>query len=263
MHTTMTAQPQTSLKITAANSVVRRSGIVAILTVAAISAAAQQPAEQPPVIHSAAAAKRRQIQKNAAQNPPAAQPAPAPAPVAPPPPNWPANNQPNQATVLWNSQGLRIDASNSSLQQILQEVSTETGAKVQGMSADQRIFGTFGPGPARDVLSQLLDGTGYNVLMIGDQGQGTPREIVLSEPPKGPAPVVPPSQTQEEENDIADQPPPQPPPQPQPMPNIRNGFNPGGQPRTPQQIIQELQQRQQQLQQTQQQQMQNQQNNPQ
>jgi len=34
--------------------------------------------------------------------------------------------------------------------------------------------------PARDVLSELLDGSGYNVLMIGDQGQGTPRTLVLT-----------------------------------------------------------------------------------
>ncbi len=52
--------------------------------------------------------------------------------------------------------------------------------KLEGMDQDQRIFGTYGPGPARDVLSQLLDGSGYNVLMIGDRGQGTPRRIVLS-----------------------------------------------------------------------------------
>ena len=48
------------------------------------------------------------------------------------------------------------------------------------MGADERIFGTYGPGPARDVLSQLLDGSGYNVLMVGDRGAGTPRRIVLT-----------------------------------------------------------------------------------
>jgi len=36
--------------------------------------------------------------------------------------------------------------------------------------------------PARRATcsSQLLQGSGYNVLLVGDQGQGTPREIVLS-----------------------------------------------------------------------------------
>ena len=111
---------------------------------------------------------------------PAPQPAPPPAPVAPPPPNWPANDLPGAASVVFDSHGLLVVASNSSLAQILKEVSLETGVKVEGMDADQRIFGTYGPGPARDVISQLLDGSGYDVLMIGDRGEGTPRRIVLT-----------------------------------------------------------------------------------
>lgn len=177
---------------------------------------------------------------------------PSPAPEPPKPPDWPAAGQPNAATVVWNSQGLRIDASNSSLQQILKDVSTATGAKVEGMGGDQRVFGSYGPGAARDVLSQLLDGSGYNVLMIGDQGQGTPREIVLSNPPKGPAPQVPNTDTAQDAADVEDQ------PQPQQPPAIRNGFTPGMPPRTPQQIMQEMQQRQQQIEMMQQQQRTNQ-----
>lgn len=131
---------------------------------------------------------------------------------------------------------------------------------LSGVSADQRIFGTYGPGPARDVISQLLDGSGYNVIMIGDQGQGTPRQIVLSKPPAGPAPqVVNGSGNEDNGNAEVEEPPqPQPPPQqPQPPPqNSPNGFGPGAQPqpRTPQQILQEMQQRQQQIEQQQQQQ---------
>ena len=66
------------------------------------------------------------------------------------------------------------------------EVSTETGTKVEGMGADQRVYGDYGPGQARDVLSQLLQGSGYNVLLAGDIGQGAPREIVLSPRQSGP-----------------------------------------------------------------------------
>ena len=95
-------------------------------------------------------------------------------------PIWPANEKPSPATVTWDSHGLRIVASNSSLQQIMDDVATATGATVEGLGSDQRVFGNYGPGPAREVLSQLLHGTGYNVVMVGDQGQGTPREIVLS-----------------------------------------------------------------------------------
>ncbi|MGC1462779.1 MAG: hypothetical protein WA802_11290, partial [Terracidiphilus sp.] len=99
---------------------------------------------------------------------------------------------------------------------------------------------------ARDVLAQLLDGTGYNVLMIGDLGEGTPRQILLSSQPTGDAPPAANNQTatNDENSDADAQPEPQPPP-----PAIRNGFTPGAPPRTPQQIMQEMQQRQQQQQQ--------------
>lgn len=190
----------------------------------------------------------------------AAKPAPSPEQQVPKPPDWPANDHPAAANVVWNSQGLRIDASNSSLQQILKEVSTATGTTVSGLSADQRIFGTYGPGPAREVLSALLDGSGYNVLMIGDQGQGTPRQIVLSRQPTGPAsPSTGNNSSQSADDggsaDVEEPPPPQPEPQ-QPPPQQQNtqpGFGPNAQPRTPQQILQEMQQRQQQIEQMQQQ----------
>lgn len=121
--------------------------------------------------------------------PAAQQPVAPAAPAAPPTPDWPIKKEAVPATIVWDSQGLRIDADNSSLQQILKDVSTDTGTKVEGLNSDERIFGSYGPGTARDVLADLLDGAGYNFLMIGDQGAGTPREIVLSVAPKGPAPV--------------------------------------------------------------------------
>jgi len=95
--------------------------------------------------------------------------------------------------VVWDSHGLRIVASNSSLAQILKDVTAKTGATLEGMGKDERIFGTYGPGLALDVLSLLLDGSGYNILLVGDLGQGTPRRIVLSGRPTGPAP--PPAQS--------------------------------------------------------------------
>ncbi len=176
-------------------------------------------------------------------------------PEIPKPPDWPVNDQPKEATIVWNSHGLRIDAANSSLQQILKDVATATGAKISGLSSDQRIFGAYGPGPARDVLSQLLDGSGYNVLMIGDRGQGTPRQIVLSKAPTGPAPTPPAGASpSSDDNSSADVEEPQPPPQPEPPPATpNNGFSPGAQPRTPQQLLQEMQQRQQRIEQMQQQ----------
>lgn len=106
-----------------------------------------------------------------------AQPA---SPTQPAAPAWPANEAARPARVTWNGKGLKIDASNSSLAQILHDVSTSTGAKIEGFQADQRVFGTYGPGPAREVLSKLLDGSGYNVLIIGGAGDAPPAQIVLS-----------------------------------------------------------------------------------
>jgi len=176
----------------------------------------------------------------------AAAPAVAEAPKAPELPNWPANDKPVPAAVVWDSHGLRINATNSSLQQILKDVETATGAQVEGDVGDQRIFGVYGPGLARDVLSQLLQGSGYNVLMIGDLGQGAPREIVLSSPTTGDTQASNKPARNGGDEDAAEPEEDQPPPNPVP---IRSGFTPGGPPRTPQQIMQEMQQRQQQQQQ--------------
>jgi hypothetical protein len=177
---------------------------------------------------------------------PAPQPPAPPAPVAPPPPDWPTNDPPVAATVVYDSRGLLITASNSSLAQILKDVSTDTGAKVEGLGMDQRIFGTYGPGPAREVLSQLLDGSGYNILLVGDRGQGTPRRIVLSaqggNAPQNAANNAPTPASNEDTD--ADQPAPEPEVE-QPPPPPPNNAAPPVPIRTPQQIMQERQQQQQ------------------
>ncbi len=164
---------------------------------------------------------------------------PVQAPVTPPtpePPHWPVNDRPAEASVTWDSHGLLINAQNSSLKQILNDVAAATGAQVEGLGADQRIYGAYGPGKARDVLSQLLDGCGYNVLMIGDQGEGTPRQIVLSS--RGGAntqtaanPAQPPAV--EEESEAEEQPDADSNPR---RPNRHGPNDPGGPPRTPQQM---------------------------
>ena len=160
------------------------------------------------------------------------------APAAPAPPEWPINDRPVPATVSWNREDLRIDAANSSLQQILADVATATGSTVEGLTKDERVFGRFGPAAARDVLAQLLQGSGYNIVMVGDQGQGVPRELILSARNTN---KVPPGMTrpssEDNEDDSADYPQPDPQPQPpQPPLPMRPGFPPDGAPgRFPQQ----------------------------
>ena len=260
-----------ALKAANRNALAKSRPFCVLLAFAAICIAPVN-AVQPDALKHTSSAEARSHRRAAAakkQAPVAQVSAIPPEQQAPKPPDWPANEKPNNAVVEWNSQGLRIQASNSSLDQILKDVATATGTKVSGLGADERIYGTYGPGPATQVISQLLDGSGYNVLMIGEQGQGTPRQIVLSKQPTGPAPAPGNSSGQSEDSgansEVEEQPQPPPPPQPQPQPQMPPAQNPSGfgppvpQPRTPQQILQEMQQRQRQIEQQQQQQ----QNNPQ
>jgi hypothetical protein len=243
----------------------RQSAQLLLLSAGSLCAAmlgAQTPATQPaPPTQSATIHHPR---------PTAAHPA-ATASVEPPPPpipDWPINDQPSPAAVEFDASGLHIYATNSSLQQILAAVTLATGSKVDGFAKDQRVYGNFGPGQPREVLAQLLQGSGYNIVMVGDQGHGAPREILLSSrsAASGAQPGGNRNQSQADNDDDSNDnqvefQPPQPAQQMQPQqgPPGRQGFggsDGNGPQRTPQQIQQELMQRQQQLLQQQQQQQQ-------
>jgi len=198
--------------------------------------------------------------------------APDPPAPAPPAPIWPANQPPNQAKVSWDGRGLEIEAFNSSLDQILQQVAADTGAKLEGLSQnqrvedhragdqtihDQRIFGTYGPGPARDVLTKLLDGFGYNVLIVGGPNADAPLKVVfLASSPAGPQAALNNQNRSSPEDDDAD-----PPPEAPSSPPLETPFGNGdsGKPENPQQIMQDILNRQHKIDQQQQEQ----QNNPQ
>jgi hypothetical protein len=239
-------------------------GIVAaaLLFTTHIIAAQQSPAPAGSPTAPAAKKSPRHRARPEQETPPAPQVQAAPAPPQPETPPWPVNETPVKPSVTWDSHGLRIEANNASLHDILNEVSTDTGAKVEGMSSDERVFGEYGPGAARDVLAQLLHGSNYNVLMIGDQGEGTPRQIVLSARRAGTAANANrPNQDQSDDDFVPDEPqaddqPVQPPVMTGRPPMQMVPPGPPGAPRTPQQVLQELQQRQQQLQEQQQQQQQ-------
>jgi hypothetical protein len=188
--------------------------------------------------------------------------------IATPPPVSPAPILPaNQARVSWDSRGLEIEASNSSLKQILHQVAAATGGKLEGLTQDQRVYGSYGPGPERDVVLKLLDGSGYNVLMIGGRGTDAPLKIVLSaRSPAGPQTAASQNRTNSQDDQAAAEPEPEPQPedpteQPRPEP-VQNPFGIGEPPRDPQEFMQEILQRQQKIDE-QQQQQQGQQNDPQ
>ena len=229
----------------------RHAGLFALVALFAIFASAQRLAAQepqalnPPVHKTVHHPAHHAVAQSKNQPAPAAESFAPVAPPAPAAPDWPVNDHAAPASVIWDSHGLRIDAANSSLADILHDVSTATGVKVEGLADDERVFGTYGPGEARDVISQLLQGSAYNVLMVGDQGLGAPREIVLSVRRPGDAQPAPKS-TQQADDDADVEEPAQP---QQPMqPPMRAPFGPGGQPNPHQVIYDNIHQQQQQSQ---------------
>ncbi len=97
-----------------------------------------------------------------------------------PPPDWPALSAPAPAIVHWDGKQLRVAARNSSLMQTIQAVSAVTRIPVTGLKSDQRLFGDYGPGTPREVLSDLLEGSGYDLLMVGGSDPGVPKGVELS-----------------------------------------------------------------------------------
>lgn len=185
------------------------------------------------------------------------------APTTPPAPTTAPSllDHPAQpAKITLDAGKLTIQADNSILADILHEVAKESGMKIDGLdagpAANRRVFGSYGPGAPRDVLSDLLSDSGYNFLMLGDTSSGTPRELALTVT-KGGANSAPPNQAANasQEQDNPDEPQNSPEPLPGP-PGIQNRV------RTPQQMLQELQRMREQQQQQQQDQQQDQPDQP-
>jgi hypothetical protein len=166
---------------------------------------------------------------------------------------------PQPATVTLSSGQLAVKADNSSLSQILSQLASSSGMTINGLNKDQRVFGSYGPGSPQQVLSSLLDGAGYNVMMLGVSREGAPRQLILTA--RSNAPATPSQQQQASSED--DQPPPDEddsqsndnPPVNFPerinpvMPHMNPDSQQGAGVKTPQQILQELQQLRQQQQQ--------------
>jgi hypothetical protein len=166
---------------------------------------------------------------------------------------------------------LTIVAQNSTLNDILRAVHQQTGAVVETPgNANERVMVHIGPGPARDVLATLLNGSHFDYVMLGSAENPTAvAHVILTAKSGGAAetnpvqqanagqPAPPPQPDQDVTQDVgtddfasaddepqgeipADQPSPdadQAQQQPQQMPN-------GQVMRSPEQLLQELQQRQ-------------------
>ncbi len=97
-----------------------------------------------------------------------------------PKPESPSDAAARPATVNLKNGKLTIEANNSDLAQILQDIAGISGMKIDGLTRSTRIFGVYGPGNPSDVLSKLLAGSGYNFIMADNTGDGAPRELLLT-----------------------------------------------------------------------------------
>lgn len=187
--------------------------------------------------------------------------------------------------VSFNSGILTIIANNSTLGDILRAVHRQTGAAVDTPgNATERVVGKFGPGPARDVLSSLLNGSHFNYVLLGSATnpnaldrvmlisrsigtEGSPQQANANAAP-GPNSAPPAVMPQPVDNaevssedagdmpqdatDTVDDQANQEQPEDQQQQQQPTPFGQAGAVKTPEQLLQELQQRQQQMQQQQQ-----------
>jgi hypothetical protein len=173
--------------------------------------------------------------------------------------------------VTYENNQLTIVAPNSTLADILRAVRKLTGAEIEIPSAPERVVTNLGPGPARSVVAELLNGSRFNYILLGSPGDSTAltRIVLVAKtgsqevtPPAPPTPVLSQqvnmnnqaeeqAQAQEAEaaddssDDNADQSEPE---QQAEQPATQQDQN---NIKTPQQMLQEMQQRQMQLQQQQ------------
>jgi hypothetical protein len=101
---------------------------------------------------------------------------PAPAPLT-------LEQQPaSPPRISYQGGQLTIAAPNSTLGDILRGVHAQTGAAVEVPgNATERVVGYFGPGPARDVLAALLNGSHFNYVILGSvTNPGGVERVVLT-----------------------------------------------------------------------------------
>lgn len=249
------------------------------------SATAKKPSQAS--VQSVQSSKRHARKPHAAKPEPPATPQPA-LPAGPLPPLSLDQTPAVPPQVSYQSGELTIIAQNSTLGDILHAVKNRTGASFDvPPAATERVVGRFGPGPAREVLATLLNGSHFNYVMLGSAqdpnamaqliltpkvgadnttNPGNPAGAVAQQlPAQGPEQMSSDGVDVENAADVGEENVDQNPPEQQnaDQDGAPQGFptDSNGQPmvKTPQQLLQELQQqqlRQQQLQQQLQQQQQ-------
>jgi len=195
-------------------------------------------------------------------------PPPLPSGTQGPVPQVPLDAIPAVAPQVSYQDGLlTIVAPNSTLGDVLRGVRKHTSADIEiPATANERVVTRLGPGPAREVVAELLNGSRFNYILLGspDNASQLVRVVLVAKtgpdnpasqsaeagnnmaPPAEVAAETPEPDAQEENTDDN---------QDQAAAEAEQQAPPPEQPgvRTPQQMLQEMQQRQLQMQQQQQQ----------
>jgi hypothetical protein len=199
---------------------------------------------------------------------PAPLPPPLPSGTQGPVPQIPLDAIPAVAPQVSYQDGmLTIVAPNSTLGDILRGVRKHTSADIEiPPTASERVVTRLGPGPAREVVAELLNGSRFNYILLGSPQDANQlvRVVLVAKTPdtpastpavagNNPAPVAEVAAadapdadaTDDTADDTADAT-----PEPEQAAPVPPEQQPGV--RTPQQMLQEMQQRQLQMQQQQQ-----------
>lgn len=120
----------------------------------------------------------------------AAAPVAVAAPQPPSLPPTPSQQPARPAVVTFASGSLTVKADNAGLNRTLREISRVAGIKLSGTVKEERVYGTYGPGTPATVLSELIDGTGANMLFVEGDAHTTP-ELILTQRDGGPSPPSP------------------------------------------------------------------------
>jgi hypothetical protein len=87
---------------------------------------------------------------------------------------------------------LTVHANNSNLSQIMGQIAAAGPMIIDGEVGSSRVYGVYGPAVPSAVITRLLEGAGYNLLMVGVGPKGTPLKLVLT---RKAGSATPPTQT--------------------------------------------------------------------
>ena len=89
----------------------------------------------------------------------------------------------NGVSIQFSNGSLSIHCNNATLSEVLFQIQKVTGAEIAIPSGteQQKVAGDFGPGTASEVLSDLLNGSGLNFVVVGSESDPNMlRSVILS-----------------------------------------------------------------------------------